>query len=126
MIPEFENNSNLLIGSKVYLTVKNQISPGVRLRSLQTIGKVLPGTVGTVDLVREPKAGWQWGFTVQWQGVRSKERYSAYFGEDDLVDFELAPESSSTKTPEGVEAVPQVSRKGARWCPEQLSLPFQD
>ena len=71
---------------------RRQIQRGVKLRSLQQIGKVAPGTVGTVDIVREPKAGWQWGFTVHWQGVRQKERYSSYFGEDDLQNFELAPE----------------------------------
>ena len=97
---------------------RHEVSQGVKLRALQRIGKVSPGTLGTVDLVREPKAGWQWGFTVQWQGVRQKERYSAYFGEEDLENFELAPEGSET--------LPQVARRGSKWRPEQLSLPFQD
>jgi hypothetical protein len=64
--------------------------------------------------VREPKAGWQWGFTVQWQGVRAKDRYSAYFSEIDLERFEIAPEEAET-----------LFQRGPRWRPEQLHLPFK-
>jgi hypothetical protein len=100
------------------MLLKHQVHRGVKLRTLQQIGRVSPGIVGTVDLVREAKAGWQWGFTVQWQGVRPKERYSTYFGEDALGNFEIAPEGSETLHP--------VTRRGSKWRPEQLRLPFQD
>jgi hypothetical protein len=96
----------------------NQVCPGLRLRSLQQIGKGTAWNHRTVDLVREPKAGWQWSFTVHWQRVRAKERYSAYFRENDLVLFELAPEGS--------EWLPQMVQRGAKWRPEQLSLPFSE
>ena len=99
---------------------RDKILHGTRLRLLRPKDVVAQGTLGRVDTVREENWGAAWGFSVYWDDYRKKNRYSLYFTEADLENFELAGASQSPVY------AGKVARRHARVSSVQLVLPFTE
>ena len=99
---------------------REKIQRGTRLRLLRQRDGVACGTVGRVDTIREKNWGAAWGFSVYWDDYRKKNRYSLYFTEADLENFELAGASQSPLY------AGKVARRQARFSSIQLVLPFTE
>ena len=99
---------------------REKIQRGTRLRLLRQRDGVACGTVGRVDTIREENWGAAWGFSVYWDDYRKKNRYSLYFTEADLENFELAGASQSPVY------AGKVARRHARVSSVQLVLPFTE
>ncbi len=97
---------------------RDQIYHGVKLRAVQQLHHIAPGTVGTVTSISEARQDAAWAFSLYWQDYSLKNRYSLYFSEADIEAFEILTEDTA-------EALIRPSRR-ARYSAEQLDLPFTE
>lgn len=96
---------------------REQIRMGAALRVFRQIGRVAPGTVGCVNMIRAEQWGLPWGFTILWQTAKVKNRCSRYFTDADLDLFEVVP----VRQPANMEPIPAEGIS-----PRQLPLPFTE
>lgn len=92
---------------------REQIRMGAALRVLRQIGRIAPGTVGCVNMIRAEQWGIPWGFTILWQTPRVKNRCSRYFTDADLFEVVSQPASMEPTPAKGIS-------------PRQLPLPFTE